>query len=101
LDNDKYFINQNLNNKEEIFAGFAISDFAPVLLSIIAGSIIKNLSALLILLVIGTGITIYLRITRIRHAPGYIMHLIYRYTGIGAVKGRVPPGDKISPYLWE
>ena len=101
MDKNKYLINQNLSRKEEIIAGFILSDFLPILISMIAGSIIKNLIIFLVLIFISTCCTLYLRLTRIRHAPGYILHMIYRHTGFGAAEGRVPPGDKISPYLWE
>ena len=101
MDKNQYFINQNLNKKEELVAGFVLSDFLPLLITIIIASMIRNLAILLILLLASVFLSVYLRLARLRHPPGYIMHLAYRFTGFGAVKGRIPPGDRIAPYFWE
>lgn len=97
LDSRKYEVNQNLDKPEEFIMGFILTDVIPLIASIIFGGIFR----FWLLIIPGFILTVFLRLSHVRYSRGFIQHLIYRWTGFGAIEGRIPPGDNSTNVFYE
>jgi hypothetical protein len=101
----KYRINQAIQRVDDQLLGFALTDLIPFIVGLFAGAfstgIFRSFIPLIVCLVLGGLLSVYIRDSRKKQNRGHIIHTIYRWTSMGAVKGEIPPGDKICDIYFE